>query len=405
MCVDAEFFKNLLSLQENMPIDLYFVGGCIRNLVLGLDSNDIDFIVMGDFDQFIERLTALYPISRSKIKTAHYKGTLFTYDFAAPRRDFYPNYDGVPNVIYNVTLLDDLERRDFTVNTGIVPLSEKTMAWFTQLKPKKADVLKAIQLAHPHFWSDIDRRFLRALHKASYKEDPSRYLRAIKYMTLYKFRIIEDQKSIFNPAVEILSLNRGRFLKILWQDALEPSGEHLLCAYSQYNLIPDFRDFTKLFFEMRPVFGAVYGLWPYVYFLWAFNQEFTLLRNLDSYFTPLIKEIECVEKWEAPAVLDKNGYEIYKMLYNMRVESLMSCALTDIKKDQIIYFMTHLASFKVTATGYDLIRMGIPRGPEIGKLLEMLLKYKLDHSLRLSYDDELLWIKGIYENRDKSRCF
>lgn len=113
-----------------MFIQMFEVGGCVRDDLLGIPSNDVDFVVVGtDFEGMIAHVRAfgLAPIPGTfkpefaTIKAAVPKNHPLrerckSADFVLARKDG-PSSDGRrPDFVELGSLLDDLKRRDFTVN-------------------------------------------------------------------------------------------------------------------------------------------------------------------------------------------------------------------------------------------------------------------------------------------------
>ncbi len=123
--------------EEERPIALYEVGGCVRDGLLGVESKDVDFTVeassfdaMRDFlekagfEIFLESpeyltIRARFPknITHPAIPT-RFQGAkqLPTSDFVLARREGVYTDGRRPDEVFAGTILDDLARRDFTVN-------------------------------------------------------------------------------------------------------------------------------------------------------------------------------------------------------------------------------------------------------------------------------------------------
>lgn len=83
------------------------------------------------------------------------------------------------------------------------------------------------------------------------------------------------------------------------------------------------------------------------------------------------------------------------MCSNLSVESALALAavMGESKQDIIKDYLTEYKNVKIDLSGQDLIEAGVPKGPEIKKALDMLLKAKLDGIVNTK-EDELLFIKN-----------
>lgn len=138
------------------------VGGYARDLYLGLPlSNDMDFVVVGmTEEEFLEE----YPEARQVGKSFPcYKSDGEDFAFARTERSTGPGPDDFV-VEFNpmVTLEDDLNRRDFTINTACVCPETGEFYLLAQAK------------------ADLDEGVLRHV-SAAFREDPLRVFRLARF--------------------------------------------------------------------------------------------------------------------------------------------------------------------------------------------------------------------------------
>lgn len=111
---------------QTLPFPIFEVGGCVRDELLGVESKDIDFACeAGSFERMHFALTfAGFEIFLSQpehftIRARFPKGdprNPLTADFVLCRKDGAYSDGRRPDTVEPGTLLDDLARRDFTVN-------------------------------------------------------------------------------------------------------------------------------------------------------------------------------------------------------------------------------------------------------------------------------------------------
>jgi tRNA nucleotidyltransferase (CCA-adding enzyme) len=189
-----ELAKQLRALPAAQPLlrrltdvpDVHLVGGAVRDLLLGGAPIDLDLVVAGDLRQVESRLGRdgiLRIHDRFGTFTAELDG--FTYDVARSRRERYPQPGALPEV-EPAPLVEDLERRDFTVNAMAI-----------RLAGPDAGALSWVAAAE----GDLDRRILRVLHDRSFEDDPTRLLRLARYRGRLGFAVEEHTRQLAARAV------------------------------------------------------------------------------------------------------------------------------------------------------------------------------------------------------------
>lgn len=139
----------------------YLVGGAVRDRLLGLPSGDRDFVVIGQTPESMAA-AGFRPVGRDFPVFLH-PDTGEEYALARTERKSGPGYRGfVVHADPSVTLEQDLERRDFTVNA----IAQDDVGALVDPFDGAAD---------------IERRVLRHVGPA-FVEDPLRVLRAARFM-------------------------------------------------------------------------------------------------------------------------------------------------------------------------------------------------------------------------------
>lgn len=176
----------LQSLILRFDVKAYVVGGITRDLILynekRMEVQDVDITVEGDAIALADFLTEnsrnftvedRFPeFGTAKVR---YKDSLI-FDFASTRQEVYPHSGALPVVVKRgVPLLEDVFRRDFTVNSLAFSIHELGQV---------LDYCNGIR--------DLERRRLRVLHPISFFEDPSRMLRAMKFCARFDFQLSDE---------------------------------------------------------------------------------------------------------------------------------------------------------------------------------------------------------------------
>jgi tRNA nucleotidyltransferase (CCA-adding enzyme) len=159
---------------------VWVVGGAVRDALLGRDPRDLDLVVEGDAAE-VARLLGDTPLLHERFGTATANGTI---NLAAARRERYERPGALPDVQLGARIGEDLARRDFTVNAIAVRLADGE--------------LQAI----PGALDDLASHRLRVLHDGSFRDDPTRLLRLIRYAARLRFQIEEATREQAFAAIE-----------------------------------------------------------------------------------------------------------------------------------------------------------------------------------------------------------
>lgn len=166
---------------EDMTVTLYEVGGCVRDELLGVKSKDIDYTaVVSNTDQdpfehlydFLRRngfeifvITPQYLTLRAQFPKANGVKRSVTADFVLARKDGEYTDGRRPSTVEAGDLLDDLKRRDFTVNAIAKAQDGTLIDPFGGQEDLKAGVLRCVGSAEERLREDA-LRALRAVRFA-----------------------------------------------------------------------------------------------------------------------------------------------------------------------------------------------------------------------------------------------
>src|SRR5919201_1396409 len=145
---------------------VYVVGGAVRDVLLGREPRELDFVVVGDAVAVARRAAARLGgrvTVHDRFGTATVIAPQTTFDLAGSRRERYERPGALPEVELGAPLVDDLARRDFSVNAMALHLVDgEIVEW-------------------PGARADLRTRRLRVLHDRSFVDDPTRLLRLAPY--------------------------------------------------------------------------------------------------------------------------------------------------------------------------------------------------------------------------------
>ncbi|MCD4712402.1 MAG: hypothetical protein K8R73_03895 [Clostridiales bacterium] len=405
MQMDERIWEQLLDIQSKGQFVFYFVGGCVRDLCYGIHSRDIDIVFEGDVVELFELLSpelGKKNIQKSNLDTLSIYGDYFEFDLASPRKDEYPSQNGMPKIT-SATVKEDLSRRDFTVNTGYMEFSDQTIRWFKGESPDLKQIMSKIIYAHPMFEPDIQNRKLRIIHDQSFEEDPSRLLRAVKYMTFLKLELDRESEVFFKVALKerrIERLDKARYMRIIWDYIHFEHADELMNKLHGYNLLPEqhrYKDLVQRIVAMKSKWKCETIDSKVVVFVVMFQEFKEQMKTLGHLLNRIVKEMELIiEGIDGISSGDatKKRYLAYKILYNKKIESITCANLISGDSKWIDLYMTELSHVKIHLTGSDIKRIGIHEGPRIGELKEELLIYKLYENPEMSIEGEIKWIES-----------
>ena len=167
-----KIIKNVLTKIENNGYEAYIIGGYVRDLLVGISSFDIDITTSATPRELLE----IFPNASSKnlggidfkIKEYHFEITTYRSE---------KKYEGRKPVVYNYVsnLMEDLNRRDFTINTICMN--------------KKGEIIDLLNGT-----KDLSEMLVKMVGnpEAKIKEDPLRILRGIRIATALNFNIEQE---------------------------------------------------------------------------------------------------------------------------------------------------------------------------------------------------------------------
>lgn len=190
-------------------VEIYVVGGYVRDFLRGAKRTDIDFTVIGDALAFAEKVAKKFhtkAVIYERFRTALVPIGEHHLEFVGTRKEEYEPNSRKP-IVSEGTLEDDLRRRDFTVNAMAFSLNGKSEGTLHDLFGGQ---------------SDLEKKILRTpLDPAlTFSDDPLRMMRAARFAAQLGFEI--DQTAIEaikaqSDRISIISQERisDEFLKIL----------------------------------------------------------------------------------------------------------------------------------------------------------------------------------------------
>ena len=202
------------SLGEKEKIEIYVVGGFVRDLLMEKPINDIDLMTVGEGIPFAEiladELGRKKVVPFKKFGTALIPGNDIQIEVATARKETYQGNSRKPSEIIYTDLEGDLVRRDFTINAMAMNI---TPSHFGDLTDPYGGI------------SDIHKKIIKTPldPNETFSEDPLRMMRAAYFASKLGFKIDESCRRSIKQQISRLGIVsseriRDEFIKILKTD-------------------------------------------------------------------------------------------------------------------------------------------------------------------------------------------
>ncbi len=347
----ARAYPELEAVRAASQAPVYLVGGAVRDLLLGRGRADIDLVVIGDAAALAASLGA-ETVEHERFATAKAVLDGHEVDIATARSESYPHPGALPEVEPAGEIERDLARRDFAVNAMALPLRGE------------------IELIDPHGGrADLEAGLLRVLHARSFEDDPTRAIRAARYAARFGFELETDTARLIRAAdLDAVSADRRR--AELLRLAAEPAAPRAFELLAEWGLI-------------EPRAGGLALVAAAAELLEAAPWRGTAPRGptlLAAALGPAGAEDQLArERPQKPsrAADLARGHD--------PVELVLARALGAEWLDR---YLSEWRGVRLEIDGEDLIRAGVPQGPQVGRGLDEALRRKLDGEIA-GRDEEL----------------
>lgn len=206
----SEILRTIGKIAAENRIEVYAVGGYVRDVFLKRAGKDIDFVVVGDGIEFArkiqKRMRGKNLVIYERFGTAMLSLLDHQLEFVSARGESYAADSRKPSVV-RADLQTDLLRRDFTINTLAMSISPENYG----------EILDPFDGL-----SDLKKRILRTPldPEETFSDDPLRIMRALRFATQLNFSIEKKtQQAIarMKERLQIISQERitDELMKIL----------------------------------------------------------------------------------------------------------------------------------------------------------------------------------------------
>jgi tRNA nucleotidyltransferase/poly(A) polymerase len=377
--------------------NVYLVGGCVRDMLLKKKKfKDIDMVVTGIPFQ---DLTLLLEMSgKVTVTTVHNtfgvikfipKRSKICYDIALPRTET-KSGDGhtgfIVNSNPNLSIEDDLYRRDFTINSIAID--------------------KDCNIVDPYYgMSDLNAKLIRMTNPYAFKDDPLRMLRAVQFASRFNFVIEPETYDIILKYSNTIKQITGERVKeeidkIYYKGDIQ-YGVFLL---KETGLLSDFLSYKK--YDAVLLYDPYYHKVTYADFYYLLLKD-SGKKSSELYIKKLKADIDTKKKIERlEYIFEKYDeslsisemmfifFKVFKMSNDVFISYILPSTLVHTK-----YLMESKPSIyprylrDLAINGNDLL--GIVKDACIGKTLELLLKGIYEDRLNNVKEELLAEVSGI----------
>jgi len=412
------FLKKASLFAVRNKMNIYLVGGIVRDFLLNLKSIDYDIAVYGDGIELAQNLADHFKCKISKHKSF---GTATVYygdykiDFSTCRKESYAHHGALPKVNPS-TLNDDLCRRDFTINAMAISLN-------------KGDYGKLIDTCCGY--ADLRKGLIRVMHEMSFLDDPTRILRAIKFEKRFSFKIDGRTLNLIKSAAGLKALGfvdeqrlRDELILILKE------GKPYKCIKRINSLVGlSFIDSklsltkktTDLFLRIEKAISlhgdnfskhANINYWLVYLLVFAsklsktrsfeFCRKFRFKKEEQKILFSVLRQRSQILKLGKK---DIKKAQVFKLLKSFRSESILffyAYFESKIIRKNIILFFDQLLSVRIHLRGQDLKDMGFSPRTFYGRALDRLHLFKIENGA-MTKEAEVCEIKKIFPRLKKAR--
>ena len=182
ICLEDKIFKIISEVAFKENVETFVVGGWVRDLFLNRNNNDkdIDILVVGNGIDFARKVAAdidkeIKVTVFKNFGTAMFKAYDYEMEFVGARKESYSKDSRKP-AVETGSLEDDLNRRDFTINTLSISLNKNNYG-------ELIDPLNGLK--------DLENMIIKTPLEPdkTFSDDPLRMMRAIRFSSQLNFDI------------------------------------------------------------------------------------------------------------------------------------------------------------------------------------------------------------------------
>ena len=355
----------------NKHHEVYFVGGCVRDLLLNKEIHDYDCTTSATVEEMKEILKDFKIIETGikhgtlTIMNQHQSIEITTYRIEQE----YINHRTPSSVTFTRNIHEDLKRRDFTVNA------------------LACDIHGNILDDH-HGIQDLENRIIRCVGNPTerFTEDALRILRAIRFSCTLNFEIEKETKKAIHSCLYLLeSISVERKFEELSKILL--SNQNIYETLNEYQLLDVFK--IKNHSSIKELNNSINDLEIRLACLFEDEKEAKTLLKQWHCANKRINTVSTIVSYRNISFIN-DSYHIRKLIYNHGIDCTKKILL--IKNIDLTLFNSIVDTknylVKLAVNGNDCIELGY-QGKEIQDILNQCIDYVL-HDLSKNNKEELI---------------
>ncbi|WP_161980508.1 CCA tRNA nucleotidyltransferase [Streptococcus sp. S784/96/1] len=384
----------LLTKIKEAGFEAYFVGGSVRDVLLGRDIHDVD-IATSSYPEETKRIferTVDIGIEHGTVLVLENGGEYEITTFRT--EDVYVDYRRPSSVSFVRSLEEDLKRRDFTVNAFALDETGEVIDLFDGL-------------------TDLDNKLLRAVGQAEerFNEDALRIMRGLRFAATLDFDIEEvtfEAMKDHAPLLEKISVERSfiEFDKLLmapfWRKGIKA-----LQATEAYNYLPDlvgtFEKWQSFLDSIAEDFRFTNSEQAWAALLLALKikdpKAFLKTWKTSVNFQKDVERIVTIFNYRLEKELTKEEIYTFGREAILLTEELRQAQGMPVDFELIEHLDKELVihdKHEIVVNGGILIKeLGLKPGPEMGRFLNAVEKAIVCGDLANEKDDIFSFIKGL----------
>lgn len=347
---------------------LYYVGGVVRDEILGIKSFDVDMTYEGNAIEFAKNnlikqdeqsnlqdtgcISEILQINEP-FGTVRVKIDGREVDIASTRQEVYERKGHLPKVTkIGCILKEDVMRRDFTINTLAKSVSTGEIIDYTG------------------GLEDIKTKTLRVLHDRSFIDDPTRILRGLKFSIRFGFELDEHTKKLQDEYLH--NINYDMCYKRIKKELIETFNLNSQKAFERF-----INDGICKLITTTPVPLPQVNIEELVN-KYKIEHPWIIYAGVlkDLSRLPLTKtEQKILDDFNA-AGNPQTDFELYKAFEKVSIKTVILYAvLKDYEK--AIHYLDNLRGIKISINGNDLQAIGLPPSAKYAAIFDKILEQKL----------------------------
>ena len=383
---------------------LYLVGGVVRDVFLKRHNFDLDLVLEGDAPSLARELAKTSGgkvVTHARFGTATFRKDEFSLDIVTARSETYARPGALPAVKPG-KIEDDLFRRDFTIN-----------AMAASLEPARFG-----ELVDPYGGkADLERGLIKILHKDSFRDDPTRVWRAIRYEQRLDFKLEQETERLLRRDAALMGRVSGDRLRhelerILEEERPEKAIRRAaeLGALQQLLHALEGNGWLARRFQQARKINAPEKTGSTVYLAllaWRLNNEeieaFLERLRFGSEASRVLRDIPGVKQTLSALAVERiKPGAICRLLEPHRQQTIVAASLaadSALVRRRLKRYLSSLRFVTPSLSGEDLKSMGVPQGKKLGTLLRSLKEAKLDGIAKTREQEEKLVRRWLSEGK------